>query len=64
MLLLAVYQLCGLVIKKTIQYSIKIQLRLLIIDLANYLGGVSSHYQVAQKSNPIVNFMVQQLKLK
>jgi len=52
------------VIKKTIQYSIKIQLRLLIIDLANYLGGVSSHYQVAQKSNPIVNFMVQQLKLR
>jgi len=52
------------VIKKTIQYSIKIELRMLIIDLANYLGGVSSHYQVAQKSNSIVNLMVQQLKLR
>ena len=52
------------VIKKTIQYSIKLEFRMLIIDLANYLGGVSSHYLVAQKSNPIVNFMVQQLKLR
>lgn len=52
------------VIRKTIQHIIKLEFRMLTIDLANYLGGVSSHYQVAQKSNSIVNFMVEQLKLK
>jgi glycosyltransferase involved in cell wall biosynthesis len=52
------------VIRRMIKYSIKFKLRLLIIDLASYLGGLSGHYQVAQKNNPIVNFMVQQLKLR
>lgn len=52
------------VIRKTVQYSIKFEFRMMIIDLANYIGGVSSHYEVAQRSNPIVNFMVQQLKLR
>ena len=52
------------IIRKAIHYSIKLEFRMLTTDLANYLGGVSSHFRVAQKSSPIVNFMIQQLKLK
>jgi glycosyltransferase involved in cell wall biosynthesis len=52
------------VIKRTIKVSIKFRLRLLIIDLASYIGLVSGHYQVLQKNNAIIDFMIQQLKLR
>lgn len=52
------------IVRKTIVHFIKLKLRVLTIDLANHLGAASGYYQVAQKNNRIVNFMIQQLKLR
>jgi glycosyltransferase involved in cell wall biosynthesis len=50
--------------KKIIKYSIKLRFKLLVIDLANHLGILSGQYQAIQQNNPIVNFMIKQLKLR
>jgi glycosyltransferase involved in cell wall biosynthesis len=52
------------VLKRMIKYSIKFKFRLFLIDLASYLGVVSGYYQVIQKNNPILDFMIQRLKLR
>jgi glycosyltransferase involved in cell wall biosynthesis len=51
-------------VRKMIVHFIKLKLRVLTIDLANHLGAASGYYQVAQKNNRIVNFMIQKLKLR
>jgi glycosyltransferase involved in cell wall biosynthesis len=52
------------ILKKIIKRFIRFEFRLLIIDLAIYLGDVSGYYQVIQKSSTILDFMIQRLKLK
>jgi hypothetical protein len=52
------------ILRTTISRTIRFKFITLSIDLANYLGAVSGQYQVAEKDNQIVNFMIQKLKLR
>jgi glycosyltransferase involved in cell wall biosynthesis len=54
----------NVLLKKTVKYSIKFKFSLLLIDLAGYLGSVSGQYQLTQKNNSIVEFMIKRLKLQ
>ncbi len=51
-------------IKSTIKYSLKFKLNLLATDLASYLGYVYGGYQVCQKHNPVLDFIVDKLDLR
>lgn len=51
-------------IKTTIKYFIKFKLNLLVTDLAIYLGSVYGRYQVCQKHNPVLDFIIDKLKLR
>lgn len=52
------------VIRKIIKYSMKFQFGLLIVDLADYLGVESGHYQSVQKNNQILDLMIKLLNLR
>jgi GT2 family glycosyltransferase len=55
-----IYIICQIVLQKLRKFNLK----MIGIDLAYYLGSMSGHFQAIQQSNPIVDFMIQQLKLK
>jgi glycosyltransferase involved in cell wall biosynthesis len=48
---------------KTIKHFTTLKFRGLAINLAGYLGDVSSHYKVAGKTNVILDFLIKKLKL-
>lgn len=52
------------IIKTTIKYFLKFKLNLLATDLASYLGSVYGEYQVYQKHNPVLDFIIDRLKLR
>jgi glycosyltransferase involved in cell wall biosynthesis len=58
------YLIVKSVFRKIVAHFIKLKLRLLKIDLAQYLGATSGFYQVAQKNNLIVDFMIEKLRLR
>jgi glycosyltransferase involved in cell wall biosynthesis len=51
-------------IKTAIKYSLKFKLNLLATDLASYLGSVCAEYQVCQKHNPVLDSIIDRLKLR
>jgi glycosyltransferase involved in cell wall biosynthesis len=52
------------VIKKILRYSTRFKFKLLILNLADYLGSVSGYYQVMGQHNQTLEFMIRQLKLR
>jgi hypothetical protein len=52
------------ILRTTIARTIKFKFVALSIDLANYLGAVSGRYQIAEKDNRIMDFIIQKLKLR
>ncbi len=55
-----IYTICQIIFQKLRKFNLK----MIGIDLAYYLGSMSGHFQAIQQSNPIVDFMIQRLKLK